>query len=58
MIVARMGDRYGAFSQMTLTAGGIVGELMHSLGYEVAGRRDMPAGSVAQTAARWEPKKR
>lgn len=32
LIVAQMGRRYGAFSQMTLTAGGLVAEVMYSLG--------------------------
>ena len=53
MIVAKMENRYGAFSQMTVTAGSIVGELMPTLGYRISGQRKMPAGSVAQTAAFW-----
>ncbi len=54
MIVARMGERYGAFSQMTLTAGAIVAEVMTALGYRKVQPRRMPAGSVARTAAFWE----
>ncbi len=53
LIVAQMGARYGSFSQMTLTAGGIVGEIMPSLGYRKEGQRPMPPGSVAKTAAFW-----
>lgn len=49
----RMGDRYGAFSQITITAGSIVGELMRSLGYEIISQKPMPEGSVAQTATVW-----
>lgn len=57
MIVAAMGPRYGSFSQMTVTAGSIVGELMRSEGYEVSGQRKMPAGSIAKTAAVFKPRK-
>ncbi|QUD90358.1 hypothetical protein [Phenylobacterium montanum] len=53
LIVAKMGNRYGAFSQMTVTAGSLVGEIMPSLGYRISGQRKMPDGSVAQTAAFW-----
>jgi hypothetical protein len=53
LIVAQMGARYGAFSQMTLTAGGLVAEVMTALGYRKAPARKMPPGSVAKTAAFW-----
>ena len=53
LIAAKMGNRYGSFSQMTVTAGSIVGEMMPGLGYRIAGQRKMPAGSVAKTAAFW-----
>lgn len=56
MIVARMKTRYGAFSQMTVTAGSIVGELMLSKGYRIAAQKKMPAGSVAKKAAFWTPR--
>ena len=56
MIVERMGGRYGAFSQMTVTAGSIVGELMLSRGYKIVGRKKMPEGAVATTAAMWAPR--
>ncbi len=54
MIVAKLGDRYGAHSQMTVTAGSLVGEVMYSMGYKVTGRKQMPAGSVAKSAAIWK----
>jgi hypothetical protein len=54
MIVERMKERYGSFSQMTVTAGSIVGELMLSKGYKIASQKKMPAGAVAKTAAVWE----
>lgn len=54
MIVARMKTRYGSFSQMTVTAGSIVGELMLGKGYRIASQKKMPVGSVAKTAAFWE----
>jgi hypothetical protein len=53
LIIAQMGSRYGAFNQMTNTAGALVGTLMMSLGYRLAGRGNMPQGAVAQTAATW-----
>ena len=56
MIVARMGDRYGRYSMMTVTAGSIVGELMMAKGYRVSGQKKMPEGSIAKTAAFWTPR--
>ncbi|GEC31681.1 hypothetical protein N181_01885 [Sinorhizobium fredii USDA 205] len=56
-IVANLGDRYHPHNDGTKSAGGIVGELMRFLGYELAGHADMPAGSVAKTAALWKPRK-
>jgi hypothetical protein len=58
LIVAKMGARYGAFSQMTQMAGRLVGDLMLSLGYEVDRQADMPAGSVAQSATIWRSVRR
>ena len=57
MLVKAMGARYGGFSQITVTAGSIVGELMRSEGYDVVGQRKMPPGSVAKTAAIFAPRK-
>jgi hypothetical protein len=57
LIVAQMKDRYGAHSQMTVTAGSLVGMLMYSLGYEKGRSRSMPEGSVATQAATWIPKR-
>lgn len=56
LIVADLGDRYHPHNDGTKSAGGIVGELMRFLGYELAGQADMPEGSVAKTAALWKPK--
>lgn len=58
LIVADLGDRYHPHNDGTKSAGGIVGELMRFLGYELAGQSDMPAGSVAKTAALWKLRKR
>ncbi|MGR9471033.1 hypothetical protein [Rhizobium leguminosarum] len=57
LIVADLGDRYHPHNDGTKSAGGIVGELMRFLGYELAGQADMPTGSVAKTAALWKRKK-
>jgi hypothetical protein len=43
------GDRYHPHDLGTVDAGSIVGEVMRHLGYELAGRKDMPEGSVAKT---------
>ena len=56
LIVERMGDRYASHSQITVTAGSLVGQVMYALGYEKAGQAKMPDGSVAKTAATWRPK--
>lgn len=57
LIVADLGDRYHPHNQGTVSAGGIVGELMRFLGYKILGQADMPKGSVAKTAALWKPRK-
>ncbi|WP_156417905.1 hypothetical protein [Aureimonas sp. AU4] len=54
MIVASLGPLYGPHDQGTVSAGGIIGEVMRPMGY----RKDrdsapMPIGSVAQSAATW-----
>lgn len=48
-----LGVDYRAGNQATQTAGYLVGNLMISLGYKIAGQRKMPEGSVAKTAAFW-----
>lgn len=58
LIVADLGDHYHPHNDGTKSAGGIVGELMRFLGYELAGQADMPAGSVAKTAALWKSRPR
>lgn len=58
LIVTQMGSRYGAHSQMTVTAGSLIGLLMYSFGYERGPNRKMPDGSVARTAATWTHRKR
>lgn len=57
LIVADLGDRYHPHNDGTKSAGGIVGELMRFLGYDLAGHADMPVGSVAKTAALWKSRK-
>ncbi len=58
LIVEDLGHHYHPHNDGTKSAGGIVGELMRHLGYEHAGHRDMPPGSVAKTAALWRARKR
>lgn len=58
LIVADLGDRYHPHDRGTVDAGSIVGEVMRHLGYELSGRKDMPEGSVAKTAATWRPRRR
>jgi hypothetical protein len=53
LIIAKMGERYGSFSQMTVTAGSLVAEVMYGLGYKKGPSRPMPEGSVAKTAVIW-----
>ena len=55
-IVADLGSLYHPHDLGTVDAGSIVGEVMRHLGYELAGRANMPAGSVAKTAATWRPR--
>tara|TARA_R110002073_G_scaffold87409_1_gene207549 strand:- start:11 stop:475 length:465 start_codon:yes stop_codon:yes gene_type:complete len=52
-----LGVDYRAGNQATQTAGYLVGNLMISLGYKIAGQRKMPEGSVAKTAAFWAERK-
>jgi hypothetical protein len=58
LIVANLAERYHPHNDGTRSAGGLVGELMRFLGYELAGQHDMPAGSVAKTAALWKSRRR
>lgn len=48
-----LGADYGPHNWGTVIAGSMVGELMQSLGYRKVGRKSMPPGSVAKTAATW-----
>lgn len=50
--IALAGD-YGAHNMGTATAGGLVGELMQSLGYRKDKQKALPEGCVAKTAATW-----
>ena len=47
MLNAALGIDYRGGNMATHTAGGLVGELMRSLGYVHAGQKALPAGSVA-----------
>ena len=56
LIKNQMGSRYNSGSQITVTAGSLVGMLMYSLGYAKGPPRPMPEGSIAKSAATWLPK--
>jgi hypothetical protein len=56
MIIKDLGDAYAQAPQGTLSAGGLVGELMASKGYMNKRQVKMPDGSVAHTAALWVPR--
>ncbi len=51
MLQAALGVDYGPHNMGTQTAGGLVGELMYSLGYKKKGQKTLPAHCVARTAA-------
>lgn len=57
LIVADLGVQYHPHDLGTVDAGSIVGAVMRHLGYEIVGRADMPAGSVAKTAATWQSRR-
>ena len=52
-----LGVDYRGGNRTTQMAGYLVGTLMISLGYKIAGKRKMPEGSVAKTAAFWVKRK-
>lgn len=51
LLQAALGVDYGAHNKGTATAGGLVGELMYSLGYKKKGVKTLPAHCVARTAS-------
>jgi hypothetical protein len=53
LLQVALGVDYGPHNMGTATAGGLVGELMTSLGYRNTGQKELPAGCVAKTAAMW-----
>ena len=53
MLQTALGVDYGAHNMGTATAGGLVADLMLSLGYKKAGSKPLPAHCVAKTAAMW-----
>jgi hypothetical protein len=53
MLQVSLGADYGLHNMGTATAGGLVGELMTSLGYRKAGQKALPPHCVAKTAATW-----
>jgi hypothetical protein len=57
MLRATLGEQYSGENRATVAAGVLVGELMRMLGYQHAGERQMPVGSVATRAAIWLPRK-
>jgi hypothetical protein len=53
MLQVALGSDYGPHNMGTATAGGLVGELMQSLGYKKSGQKPLPPNCVAKTAATW-----
>lgn len=56
LLQQKMGARYNADQQKTMTAGSLVGEIMRHLGYaKDKESAPMPQGCIAKTAATWKP---
>ncbi len=53
LLQVALGVDYGPHNMGTQTAGGLVAELMRSLGYKKAGQRPMPEHCVARSAVMW-----
>ena len=53
MLQIALGADYGAHNMGTATAGGLVAEVMRSLGYKLTGHKKLPRHCVAKTAATW-----
>ena len=53
LLQVALGSDYGAHNMATTTAGGLVGELMRSLGHKKGGQKSLPSNCVAKTAAMW-----
>jgi hypothetical protein len=53
MLQVALGSDYGPHNMGTQTAGGLLGELMQSLGYKKTGQKPLPPHCVAKTAATW-----
>ncbi len=53
LLQVALGSDYGSHNMGTATAGGLVGQLMQSLGYKKTGQKPMPGHCVAKTAATW-----
>jgi hypothetical protein len=53
LLQVALGSDYGPHNMGTQTAGGIVGQLMQSLGYKKTGSSPLPPNCVAKTAATW-----
>jgi hypothetical protein len=54
MLQVALGSDYGPHNMGTATAGGLVGELMQTLGYKKTGEKALPPHCVAKTAATWK----
>ena len=54
LLQSALGVDYGAHNMGTATAGGIVAELMKSLGYKKVGQKPLPSHCIAKTGATWE----
>jgi hypothetical protein len=57
MLMEALGSSYGSHDT-TSWAGTLMAEVMAEAGYVPTGRKPMPVGSVAKTAAFFEPRKR
>ena len=53
LLQVALGVDYGAHNMGTATAGGLVGNLMQSLGYKKGPQKGLPSNCVAKTAATW-----
>jgi hypothetical protein len=54
LLLEKLGVDYGAHNKTTATAGGLIAELMRSLGYKETGKSaPLRVGSVAKTGQMW-----
>jgi len=53
LLQADLGDQYGKFDLGTASAGSVVAEVMHHLGYRKSGSGPCPSNCTAKTGAKW-----